>query len=123
MSQASLPQRRIGASGLTSSAMGLGLMSLSGIYGEGDDGESTALIRAALESGITMLDSSDMYGFGHNEELLGRAIAGRRNEALVVTKFGNLGGKGGRIADGRIDNRICAAADVDDKDKIIAQNF
>ncbi len=96
-----LPQRMIGTSGLPTSAMGLGLMSLSGIYGPGDDMESVALIREALDLGVTMLDSSDMYGFGHNEELLGKAIAGRRDEALIVTKFGNMGGKNGRIADGR----------------------
>ena len=96
-----LPQRQIGRSGIASSAMGLGLMSLSGVYGEGNDSESLELINEALDRGITMLDSSDMYGFGHNEELLGKAIAGRRDDVVLATKFGNLGGKGGRIADGR----------------------
>ena len=96
-----LPQRQIGRSGIASSAMGLGLMSLSGVYGEGNDSESIALINEALDRGITMLDSSDMYGFGHNEELLAKAIAGRRDEVVLATKFGNMGGKGGRIADGR----------------------
>ena len=96
-----LPQRQIGRSGIASSAMGLGLMSLSGTYGEGNDVESIALINEALDRGITMLDSSDMYGFGHNEELLAKAIAGRRDEVVLATKFGNMGGKGGRIADGR----------------------
>lgn len=96
-----LPQRQIGRSGIASSAMGLGLMSLSGVYGEGNDAESIELINEALDRGITMLDSSDMYGFGHNEELLGKAIAGRRDDVVLATKFGNLGGKGGRIADGR----------------------
>ena len=96
-----LPQRQIGRSGIASSAMGLGLMSLSGVYGEGNDSESIALINEALDRGITMLDSSDMYGFGHNEELLAKAIAGRRDEVVLATKFGNMGGKVGRIADGR----------------------
>jgi aryl-alcohol dehydrogenase-like predicted oxidoreductase len=97
----SLPQRQIGRSGILSSAMGLGCMSLSGVYGKGDDAESIALIREALDRGISMLDSSDMYGFGHNEELIAQAIEGRRDEVVLATKFGNLGGKGGRIADGR----------------------
>ena len=54
-----------------------------------------------MDRGITMLDSSDMYGWGHNEELLGKAIKGRRSEVVLVTKFGNMGGKDGKIADGR----------------------
>jgi aryl-alcohol dehydrogenase-like predicted oxidoreductase len=83
------------------SAIGFGCMSLSNVYGASDDGASVALIREALDFGVTMLDTSDMYGFGHNEEVVGRAIAGRRAEVFLATKFGNLGGRGGKIADGR----------------------
>ncbi|HSZ66851.1 MAG TPA: aldo/keto reductase, partial [Xanthobacteraceae bacterium] len=66
-----------------------------------DDAEGLAVIREALDRGITLLDSSDAYGNGHNEELLGKAIKGRRSEVIVATKFGNLGGRGGKTADGR----------------------
>jgi aryl-alcohol dehydrogenase-like predicted oxidoreductase len=83
------------------SVIGFGCMSLSNVYGASDDGASVALIREALDLGVTMLDTSDMYGFGHNEEVVGRAIAGRRAEVFLATKFGNLGGRGGKIADGR----------------------
>jgi len=82
-------------------ALGLGCMSLSNVYGESDDRAGVDLIRAALDRGITMLDTSDMYGFGHNETLVGEAIASRRGEVFLATKFGNLGGRGGKIADGR----------------------
>lgn len=76
-------------------------MSLSGVYGESADEAGIALIRAALERGITFLDTSDMYGFGHNEELVGKAIKGFRDQIVLATKFGNLGGRGGKVADGR----------------------
>jgi aryl-alcohol dehydrogenase-like predicted oxidoreductase len=62
-------------------------MGMSGFYGRADEGESIATIRRALDLGVTMLDTSDMYGSGHNEKLVGRAIAGRRDEVLVATKF------------------------------------
>jgi aryl-alcohol dehydrogenase-like predicted oxidoreductase len=83
------------------SAIGLGCMSLSNVYGASDDTAAVELIHEALDRGVTMLDTSDMYGWGHNEELVGRAIAGRRSEVFLATKFGNLGGRGGKIADGR----------------------
>lgn len=76
-------------------------MSLSGIYGTSDDAEGIAVIREAMDRGITLLDTSDAYGAGHNEELVGEAIKGRRAEVVLATKFGNLGGRGGRTADGR----------------------
>jgi aryl-alcohol dehydrogenase-like predicted oxidoreductase len=98
---ASLPKRTLGSSGIQSSAIGLGCMSLSGIYGKSGDDDGIAVIRAALDLGITMLDSSDAYGAGHNEELVGKAIKGRRADVVLATKFGNLGGKDGKFADGR----------------------
>ena len=76
-------------------AIGLGCMPLSGVYGEADDAASEALIRHALDIGVVHLDSSDMYGWGHNETLVGRAIAGRRGEVVLATKFGQV-----RNADG-----------------------
>ena len=94
--------RRLGASGLAVFPIGFGCMSLSGSYGPSDDEAGLALIRTALDRGVTLLDTSDMYGFGHNETLVGRAIAGRRDEIVLATKFGNLGGRDdGKIADGR----------------------
>jgi aryl-alcohol dehydrogenase-like predicted oxidoreductase len=97
----SLPQRALGNSGINVSAIGLGCMSFSGTYGPAEDAASIALIHEALDRGITFLDSSDAYGKGHNEQLLGRALAGRRAGVIVATKFGNLGGVGGKYADGR----------------------
>jgi aryl-alcohol dehydrogenase-like predicted oxidoreductase len=97
----SLPTRSLGSSGISVSAIGLGCMSLSGVYGKSNDDEGVALIRAALDQGITFLDTSDAYGKGHNEELVGKAIAGRRSELVLATKFGNVGGGGGKVADGR----------------------
>ena len=76
-------------------------MSLSGVYGPSDDAASIALIHDALDRGVTLLDSSDAYGKGHNETLLGKALKGRRAGVVVATKFGNLGGAGGKFADGR----------------------
>jgi aryl-alcohol dehydrogenase-like predicted oxidoreductase len=95
--------RRLGASGITVAPIGFGCMSLSGTYGAGDDATSIAVIREALDRGVTMLDTSDAYGTGHNETLVGTAIAGRRAQVVLATKFGNMGGRGGRVADGRPD--------------------
>jgi aryl-alcohol dehydrogenase-like predicted oxidoreductase len=96
-----LATRCLGSSGIEISAIGLGCMSLSGVYGASSDDEGIAIIREALDRGITLLDTSDAYGVGHNEELVGKAIKGRRAEVVLATKFGNLGGRGGKIADGR----------------------
>jgi aryl-alcohol dehydrogenase-like predicted oxidoreductase len=82
--------RTLGHSGLRVSAIGLGCMSLSNVYGRAEDAESVALIHHALDLGVNFLDSSDMYGWGHNEELLGRALRGRRDQVVLATKFGNL---------------------------------
>ncbi|MET9532297.1 MULTISPECIES: aldo/keto reductase [unclassified Streptomyces] len=81
-----LPLRRLGE--LTVSAQGLGCMGMSHGYGSSDDDQSIATIHRALELGVTLLDTSDFYGAGHNEELIGRALAGRREQAVVATKFG-----------------------------------
>ena len=80
--------RQLGQSPLQVSAIGLGLMSLSGIYGNADDNESIGVIHHALDSGVNHLDSADMYGWGHNETLLGKALRGRRDGVIVATKFG-----------------------------------
>jgi aryl-alcohol dehydrogenase-like predicted oxidoreductase len=96
-----IPTRLLGSSGIKASAIGLGCMSLSGVYGSSNDDEGIGLIQEALNDGITLLDTSDAYGVGHNEELVGKAIKGRRSEVVLATKFGNLGGRGGKIADGR----------------------
>ncbi|HEY1290232.1 MAG TPA: aldo/keto reductase [Burkholderiales bacterium] len=95
--------RKLGRSGLEVSAVGLGLMSMSGIYGNANDEESIGVIHYALERGVNHLDSSDMYGWGHNETLLGRALKGGwRDKALVVTKFGQVKGADGKQGvDGR----------------------
>lgn len=79
--------RRLGDS-LDVTALGLGLMGMSGVYGAADDDESIATIRAALDAGVTLFDNAEAYGGGHSEEILGRALAGRRDEAVVTTKFG-----------------------------------
>jgi aryl-alcohol dehydrogenase-like predicted oxidoreductase len=81
-----LPTRKLGE--LEVSAQGLGCMGMSEFYGEGDDNESIATIHRAIELGVTLLDTADMYGFGRNEELVGRAIADRRDKVVLATKFG-----------------------------------
>src|SRR5258708_11951569 len=83
-----MEMRSLGKSGIKVSAIGLGLMSMSGIYGNANDEESVRVIHYALDKGINLLDSADMYGWGHNEELLGRARRGRRDGVVVATKFG-----------------------------------
>ncbi len=81
-------QRRLGAGGPAVSALGLGCMGMSDLYGPGDEAESIRTIHRALELGITLLDTADVYGSGENELLLGKALAGRRGQAFLATKFG-----------------------------------
>jgi aryl-alcohol dehydrogenase-like predicted oxidoreductase len=89
MTTSTAKPRKLGNSDLTVFPVGLGLMSLSGAYGKSDDAEAIRVIHHALDRGVTMLDSSDMYGWGHNETLLGKALAGgRRAKAILATKFG-----------------------------------
>jgi aryl-alcohol dehydrogenase-like predicted oxidoreductase len=80
--------RQLGRSGLTVPAIGLGCMGMSEFYGAADDEQSTRTIHRAIDLGCTFLDTSDMYGSGHNEQLVGRAIAGRRDRVILATKFG-----------------------------------
>ena len=96
--------RRLANQGLTVSAMGLGCMGMSDAYGPADEAESVATIHRALELGVNLLDTSDAYGPFTNEELIGKAICGRRDEVKIATKFGFVGGtdgKGGGAIDGR----------------------
>ena len=83
-----LPTRTLGHSGLTVSAQGLGCMGMSEFYGRGDEAESIATIHRALDLGVTFLDTADVYGPFLNEQLVGRALRDRRDDAVVATKFG-----------------------------------
>ncbi|HTR45834.1 MAG TPA: aldo/keto reductase [Verrucomicrobiae bacterium] len=89
--------RRLGKSSLVVSALGLGCMGMSQSYGTPDDAESVATLNHALDCGITMLDTADMYGGGTNEELLAPILAKRRNEIILATKFGNMRQPDGRF--------------------------
>src|SRR3712207_4028283 len=101
MSRMALPPRTLGSTGLTTSAQGLGCMSMTDFaYGPADEQESLATIARALELGVTFLDTADIYGLTENEKLVGRAIAGRRNEVVLATKFGNTYRDGRRGVDG-----------------------
>jgi aryl-alcohol dehydrogenase-like predicted oxidoreductase len=95
-----LEHRTLGTNGPSVSAIGLGLMSLSGIYGESDDAAAIDLIHHAIERGVDFLDSADLYGWGHNEELLGRALQGRREKVVLATKFGQVKTATGQGVDG-----------------------
>src|SRR4051812_33559845 len=90
-------KRRLGSDGPEVSAIGLGCMGMSEFYGSGSDEESIATIHHALDRGVTFLDTADMYGPFKNEELVGRAIAGRRDAVFLATKFGNVRGPAGEF--------------------------
>src|SRR5205807_416624 len=92
---AATERRRCGRTGPEVSAIGLGCMSLSGVYGASDDAAGIALIHRAINLGVDHFDSSDMYGWGQNEELLGRALKGRRSGIVIATKFGQTRRPGG----------------------------
>ena len=97
-----MKRRRLGA--LETSAIGLGCMSMTPIYGEPSEPEAISTIHQAIELGVDLIDTSDAYGFGANEELVGRALQGRRDRAVLATKFGNIRHPDGRAAvDGRPD--------------------
>ncbi len=85
-----MKQRRLGQTGPSVSALGLGCMGMSDMYGPADRTESIATIHAALEAGVTLLDTGDFYGMGHNEMLIGEALKGRRDQALISVKFGAM---------------------------------
>jgi aryl-alcohol dehydrogenase-like predicted oxidoreductase len=103
MMAGSVEKHALGASGIAVAPLGLGCMSFSGTYGSGDDGGAISLIHDALDRGVTMLDTSDAYGNGHNEQLVGKAIAGRRQSVVLATKFGNMRSGAPRPVDGRPD--------------------
>src|ERR1700734_4473519 len=90
-----MEMRELGRSGLKVSALGLGCMGMSEFYSGRDDEEAIATIHHAIDRGVTMLDTADMYGVGRNEELVGRAIRGRRDKVVVATKFGHVRGADG----------------------------
>jgi len=86
-----MEKRKLGASGKTLSAIGLGCMGMSDVYGPADKSESIKTIHAALDAGVTLLDTGDFYGSGHNELLVGEALRGRkRDEVFVAVKFGAM---------------------------------
>jgi aryl-alcohol dehydrogenase-like predicted oxidoreductase len=92
-----IAKRRLGRDGPEVSAIGLGCMGMSEFYVGGSERESVATIHEALDRGVTFLDTADMYGWGANEELVGRAIADRRDEVFLATKFGNVRGPNGEF--------------------------
>ena len=101
-----IPTRRLGTTGLEVGAVGLGCMSMTAVYGPGDETSAIETIHRALDLGVTLLDTADIYGATTNEELVGRAIASRRDEVVLATKFGltiDLEAGAVRIASGRPD--------------------
>ena len=86
----SIAARTLGSTGLRVFPIALGCMGMSGMYGPADDAESVATIHAALDAGVSLLDTGDFYGSGHNEMLIGRALQGRRDRVLLSVKFGGM---------------------------------
>lgn len=88
-----MEHRTLGQQGPSVSALGLGCMGMSEFYGPADESQSTDTIHRALDLGVTFFDTADMYGRGHNEQLVGRALTGRREEVVLATKFGIVRGE------------------------------
>ena len=98
----SISKNPLGASGLKVLPVGLGLMSLSGVYGQSSDANGISVIHRAIELGVNFLDSADMYGWGHSETLLGQALKGKRDGIVLATKFGQVNSDtGANIVNGR----------------------
>src|SRR3954470_23492952 len=95
MAKSAIGTRRLG--GLEVSTLGLGCMGMSQSYGPADEAESLATINRTFELGVTFLDTADVYGDGDNEELVGRALKGRRDEVVLATKFSLRRGDGGAM--------------------------
>jgi len=95
-----MEQRQIGNQGLVAGAIGLGCMGMNHAYGKGDEAESIATIHRALDCGVTLLDTAEVYGPYTNEELVGKAIRGRRDQVVLATKFGFVMGSGLNQLDG-----------------------
>ena len=96
-----VPTRALGSQGLVVSAQGLGCMGMSQSYGDADEAESIATIHRALDLGVCLLDTADVYGDGHNELLVGRAVAGRRDDVVLATKFALVRDDGSMRTNGR----------------------
>jgi aryl-alcohol dehydrogenase-like predicted oxidoreductase len=114
MQQATIDSRSLGAGGLTVSALGLGCMGMSNAYGPADRAGCIATIRHALDRGVFFFDTADAYGGGHNEELLGEAVTGLRDQVVLATKFGiEVTPEGARRINGRPEYvRACAEASL-----------
>ena len=85
-----MKRQTLGNTDIQTSEIGLGCMTMTGIYGPADENESINTIHAAIDNGVSFIDTADAYGGGSNEILVGKAIAGRRDEVLLATKFGNI---------------------------------
>jgi len=109
---AQIEHRTLGRNGPAVTAIGLGCMSLSGVYGASEDAQGIRVIHHALDRGVDMLDSADMYGWGHNEELVGKALRGRRQGVVLATKFGQVKTPTGQGVDGspQYVKRACEAS-------------